>query len=158
LNQSMVRSNIGLFGEGDCYLRLFSDMRAMQRVAKLLEYQLERGSSDRKTLQQNSNVIDIKSRRPQDRSEIIENDTVFLLSEKIGRKHCILLYLLGFKTISDISRANPIAIASIPNIGQVRFSKIRDFLRELGYDYQNPKEVNSGFDVEAEDCQYSLDL
>lgn len=95
-----------------------SDLRVVQELARRIEAALPSNSPDPP-----NNIIDLGSvRRQRQHKDGIgsELNTISCLSSRIGPRYALLLDILGYKTLVDLSKAHPIAISSIPGIGEMR--------------------------------------
>jgi hypothetical protein len=132
------------------YGRIFSEIRETRRLAQLIEYLVGADQADKLT-NARSRVVDLNQYREKRSSADVADDSIFALASHLGRKNVIMLYIVGFKSLRDLANVNPIAIASLPNIGPARFEKIREFLATRGYRIDDPRIESTGYsDVERQ--------
>lgn len=84
--------------------------------------------------------------------------TISELSEYIGPKYAMLLYLLGFKTIDELAAAHPIRIMSIPGIGSKRIEAIANVLSNKGLLEPHWTAIRSKRRIDVHHRQLSLDF
>lgn len=145
------------FGSGNGFRKLPTNPRDALRIAKMIEYLI---SQDKSTEPPplSGNVVSLDRHRKRMERAVVVSDTIFMLSEVVGRKTAILLYIVGFKTLSDVASASPIALSSLPNIGPVRFKKIYDFLAAKGYNIKSIGPIDSGYSSIRDSFQLELDF
>jgi hypothetical protein len=79
---------------------------------------------------------------PNDGTGVLE-----ILGEHIGRRHALLLHLLGYTHLSDLAHAHPAALLSIAGIGERRLEKIHEVLRTQGFAPTPRHPEPSGFET-----------
>lgn len=99
-----------------------NDLLVVQGLAREIEAALPNTSIDSQ-----ATVIDLNAARQQRKIKNpagLEFNTISCLGPHVGPRYALLLDILGYKTLDDLSKAHPIAIASIPGIGEARMRTI----------------------------------
>jgi hypothetical protein len=139
-----------LFGRSVMFARGALRDRDFAKLANALENSLptrhkyERGKAD------NSNVIPIdalRRRHAVDTAHKADSDgiPVSVLTAEIGPKLTLMLLLMGFDFLEDISRIHPMVLASLPSVGPATMNKIKAVMESYGCSLGSGDRIDSGY-------------
>jgi hypothetical protein len=132
--------------------------RDFAKLANALENSLPNRHKFERGKAGNSNVISIDALKKRHMADKVDGDKIpiSVLNTEIGPKLTLMLLLMGFDFLEDISRIHPIVLASLPSVGPATMNKISAVMESYGCSLGSDARIDSGYTDFCE--QLELDI